>query len=241
MRPSNIRMYPSRDEAMRCRRELREAVMAAHNGDEPERDALARLAGLDRTLLASLPLPTQTRNCLRRAGLMADDDALTVAEMLRAPEVCPTTLTNLLLAVDAFLGEYIAAFEERPGPADVAAMRLAREVRRLTATEAVIVDERELKRPPSEFHVLAVRLEMSSTRIRSRVVDARRRVTMALGPELGHVAAEVRSKLGPNPGESDVTGRIDTRLEEVLESDGDAVVRGTKRLFRHALVEALSF
>ena len=227
MRESNIRMYPSRDEAMRYRRALREAVTAARKGEEPERHVPAWPAGLDRTLLASLPLPAHTRNCLRRTGLTKGDDALTVAEMLRTPEVGPTTLANLLLAVDAFLGEYIAAFEERPGPVHVAAMRLAGEVRRLTSTEAVIVDERVLRRPPSEFHTLAVRLEMSSGRIRSRVVDARHRVTIALGPELRHVAAAVKSGLGPDPSESDVTERIDTLLDEVLTSDGDAVVRRT--------------
>ena len=149
--------YPSREEAMHYRRELQEAVGAVRKDEEPERDALAWPAGLDRTLLRGVPLPTHTRNCLVRARLMEGDNRLTVAEMLRIPEVGPTTVRNLLVAIDEFLREYIETFEGHPGSAEVAAMRLQREVERLTQAGWTILEERMLKRPPTEYHTLAMR------------------------------------------------------------------------------------
>ena len=111
--------YPSREEANRYRREIQEAVEAARKSEEPERNTPAWPPGLDRTILRGLPLPSHTRNCLLRARLMEGDNALTVAEMLRIPEVGPTTVRNLLVGIDEFLGEYIKTFGQVPGPADV--------------------------------------------------------------------------------------------------------------------------
>ena len=70
-------------------------------------------------------------------------------------------------------------------------MRLTKDVQRLTPIEAVIVDERVLKRPPTEFHTLAMRFAMASSRIRSRLVKAQRRFEIALEPELRVIAAEL--------------------------------------------------
>ena len=232
--------YPSREEAMHYRRELQEAVGAVRKDEEPERDALAWPAGLDRTLLRGVPLPTHTRNCLVRARLMEGDNRLTVAEMLRIPEVGPTTVRNLLVGVDEFLSEYIETFDQVPGPADVATMRLTKEVQRLTPMEAVIVDERVLQHPPTEYHTLAMRFAMASSRIRSRLVNARDRFEIALGPELRVVAAALREGVGPSPNESDVNERIDALLDEMRPNDGGSVEHRVKRLFRHALVEQLN-
>ena len=187
--------YPSREEAMQYRNELQEAVGAARRGDEPKRDALAWPAGLDRTLLRGLPLPTHTRNCLVRARLMEGDNALTVAEMQRIPEVGPTTVRNLLIGIDEFLDAYVETFEGRPGPAEVAAMRLAKEVQALTPTAAVIVDERMLKRPPTEYHALAMRLDMPSAQIRSRLVKG----TTEIRDCAGAGASAHRDEAGSRP------------------------------------------
>ena len=176
--------YPSREEAMRYRRALDEAVEAARTGEQAESGALAWPAGLDRTILRGLPLPSHTRNCLLRARLMKGDNRFTVAEMLRIRGLGPTTVRNLLVGVDELLGEYIETFDRVPGPADVAAMRLTKEVQRLTPMEAVIVDERVLQHPPTEFHTLAIRFAMAGSRIRSRQVNARDQFEIALGPEL---------------------------------------------------------
>ena len=132
--------YPSREEAMQHRSELQEAVAAVRKGEEPERDALAWPAGLDRTLLRGLPLPTHTRHCLLRSGLMEGDNRFTVAEIGRTPGVGPTTVRNLLIGIDEFLREYGDTFDGRPGPVEVAAMRLQRVVERLTQAGWAIIE-----------------------------------------------------------------------------------------------------
>lgn len=193
--------YPSREEAVHYRCELQDAVAAARRGEKPEKDALAWPAGLDRALVRGLPIRTHTRNTLVRSKLMEGDNQLTVNEMLGTPEVGTTTVRNLLIGIDAFLGEYIETFDGRPGPANVAAMRLAREVQRLTPTEAVIVDERMLGRPPTKYHTLPMRLDMSSSWIRLRLVEAHRRLQIALEPESQDIAQALTADLGPSPRE----------------------------------------
>ena len=63
-------VYPSRDEAQRYRRELQDAVDAMRERRFPQRGALVWPAGLDRALVAGLPLPQRTDKMLRQAGLM---------------------------------------------------------------------------------------------------------------------------------------------------------------------------
>ena len=191
-------------------------------------------------MLRGVRLPAHSRNCLLRVGLMEGDNPFTVAEMLRIRGLGPPTIRNLLLAIDEFLREYIETFDQVPGPADVATMRLTKEVQRLTPMEAVIVDERVLQHPPTEYHTLAMRFAMASSRIRSRLVNARDRFEIALGPELRVVAAALREGVGPSPNESDVNERIDVLLDEVLPNGRDSVEGRTKRVFRHALAEKLN-
>ena len=143
--------YPSREEARQYRQEVEEAVAAARSDEEPEKGVLAWPAGLDRTILRGLPLTAHTRNCLLRTQLMEGSNALTVAEMRRTRGVGPTTVRNLLIAVDEFLRNYIETFEGRPGPADVAAWRLKQVVERLTPTKWAIVEQRTLRHPPGRF------------------------------------------------------------------------------------------
>ena len=140
---------------------------------------------------------------------MEGDNPFTVAEMLRIPGLGSNTVRNLLIGIDEFLREYANTFDGRPGPVEVAAMRLQREVERLTQAEWAIVEERMLNRPPTEYHTLAVRFDMSSARIRSRLVKAEESFAIALGPELRVIATELKADLGPSPSEGEVKKRID--------------------------------
>ena len=222
---------------MQYRDQLQEAVKLAHKGEELDGNALAWPEGLDRSVLRGLPLPNSTRNRLLRSESMAGDDRRTVAEMLQTPQVGLTTVRDMLIGVDEFLREYIDTFETGPGPADIAAMRLLKEVRRLTPWEAQIVDQRMLKHPPTRFHPLAVHLDMPAGQIASRLAEAKRRFEIALEPELQHIAAELEADLGPSPCASEVCcERIGEVLDSALPDDGDAVKRRTREVFRHALV-----
>ena len=232
--------YPSRDEAMRHRRELHEAVAAARQGERAPKQAVAWPAGLDRILLRGLPLPTHTRHSLMRSGLTEGRDGLTVAEMLRTREVGDTTVQHLLVGIDDFLVEYIEAFQTRPGPTEVAAMRLERAVRGLTPTQWAAYEQRRLTDPPVEYHVLSVRLDMSSGRIRARKIAAQEQLEVALGPELQIIADRLRAELGPTSDEREVNDRVDAWLDAALPSDAGGVPGKARRVFRHALIEALS-
>ena len=232
--------YPSREEAMQYRNELQEAVAASRKGETPEEDVLAWPEGLDRSVLRGLPLRYSTRNRLLRSGSMKRDDRRTMAEMLQTPQVGPTTVRDMLIGVNEFLREYIDTFETGPGPADVAAMRLEKEVRRLTSSEAQIVDQRMLKHPPTRFHPLAVHLDMPAGQIASRLAEAKGRFEIALEPELQHIATKLEADLGPSPCASEVCERIGEVLDNVLPDDGNAVKRRTRGVFRHALVAQMN-
>ena len=224
---------------MRCRAELQEAVNAARRDEQPEKTALAWPAGLDRQLLLGLPVQSRTRMCLLRGRLASDEGAYTVEQLLRVRYLSPAVLRDLVLATEAFLAYYIKAFDEPPGPADVAAMRLRRAVERLTPTETAIVEERLLTDPPVEYLELVLRFKMTATRIRSRLREARRRIEVALGPELRIIAAELKERLGPSPSEGDVAERIDALLDGVLPDHGNCSGRRARALFRRALANEL--
>ena len=115
-------------------------------------------------------------------------------------------------------------------------MRLTKEVQRLTAAEWEIVEERILKRPPTEYHTLAVRFDMSSARVRSRLVNTQDRFEIALGPELRIIAGKLKAKLGPDPSERGARKGID----ELLPNDADCVGGRVKRLFEQALLEEVT-
>ena len=232
--------YPSRDEAMPHRRELHEAVAAARKGERAPKQAVAWPAGLDRILLRGLPLPTHTRHSLMCSGLTEGASGLTVAEMLLTPEVGDTAVRNLLVGIDDFLAAYIATFQTKPGPAEVAAMRLERAVRGLTPTQWAAYEQRRLIDPPVEYHALSVRLDMSSGRIRARQIAAQEQLEVALEPELQIIADGLRAALGTTSDERDVSERVDALLDAVLPSDASGAPGRTRRVFRHALIRALS-
>ena len=256
----NVIRYPSRDEAIRYRAELQDAVDAARREEQPEKyafgwpttldrelrpglrlknDALAWAAGLDRRLLLGLPVRGHTRRCLRRGGLECGEGAYTVEQFLRVRYLTPEVLRDLVLATDAFLAAYIATFDDVPGPADVAAMRLTRAVESLTSIEAAVVEQRLLTDPPVKYRELVLQLEMSTARIWSRLCEARRKIEVALGPELHIIAAEVKAGLEPSSSEGDVAERIDALLDAVLPDHCDGTGRRVKALFRLALVKEL--
>ena len=159
--------YPSRDEARRYRHELRHALEALRGRFRPDADALAWPAGLDRGILLGLPLPDRTHRRLLQAGLMEGDSPLTVHEVVRIPNVSLVSMREALVAADAFLSECIDTFDDAPTPADIVAMRLRQEVKRLTPRERTIIEHRLLRRPPTTLAALGGMFAVSPSRILS--------------------------------------------------------------------------
>ena len=114
--------YPSRDEALRYRHELRHAPEALSGPFRPDADPLAWPAGLDRGILLGLPLREQTHRRLLDAGLMEGDNPLTLREAVRIPNVSFVSMREALVATDVFLSECIEGFDDAPTPADIVAM-----------------------------------------------------------------------------------------------------------------------
>ena len=84
-----------------------------------------------------------------------------------------------------------------------------------------------------------MRLDVSISRIQTRLYNARHRFAIALDPEIRHIATQMKADLGPSPSEADVNERIDALLDEVMPNDRGAVERRAKRVFRHALLKKL--
>ena len=231
--------YPSRDEAMRCRAEIQEAVQAAQRDEQPPKAAVAWPAGLDRTLLMGLPVQGRTHTCLARDGAWGGRGAYTVEQLLRVRYLNPPVLRDLLLTTDAFLAHYIETFDERPGPADVLAMRLTRAVESLTPAEVAVVEQRLLTDPPVEYVHLVLQLKISQARVGSALKRAERKCAVALGLELQLIAAELREGFGAGPAEEEVDQRIDMLLNEVLPDDATGTSHRARALFRLALVQEL--
>ena len=94
---------PSRHVASRCIGDIQPALEAIRGGRLPYSDSLVWPAGLDRGILKNLGLRIRTRNCLMGAGLMEGDGSVTVREVMRLPNFGRKSLTDLLLATEAFL------------------------------------------------------------------------------------------------------------------------------------------
>ena len=146
--------YPSRDEARRYRHELRHALEALRGRFRPDAEALAWPPGLDRGILLGLPLRDRTHRRLLDAGLMEGDSPLTLREVVRIPNVSLVSMREALIATDVFLRECIEGFDDAPTPADVVAMRLRRQVKRLAPRERTIIEHRLLRRPPTTLAAL---------------------------------------------------------------------------------------
>ena len=155
--------------------------------------------------------------------------------MLGTPEVGPTTVRDMLIGVDELLAQYLDTFGDRPEPADVAAMRLERAVKRLTPAQWTVIEGRTLANPPVSIRRLVMQLDISQTRVMSELRRAREKIEIALEPDIGAIAEGLKADTGAN---TDVMQRLDVHLDAVMP-DEDAVTRRARRVFRHALVEAL--
>ena len=231
--------YPSRDEAIRCRAEIQEAVQAARRDEPPPKAALAWPAGLDRALLMALPMQIRAHRALARGGAWRWAGPQTVEQVLRVPYLSPPMLRDLLLAADAFLEDYIETFDERPGPADLAAMRLTRAVESLTPAEAAVIEQRLLTDPPVEYLRLILELKISQTGLGLALERAKHKCAVALGLELQLIAEELKDDLGADPTREDVGRRIEGLLDDVLPDDASCTNRRARALFHLALVQEL--
>ena len=228
-------VYPSRDEAQRYRRELQNAVDAMRERRFPHRDALVWPAGLDRALVAGLPLPQRTDKLLRQAGLMEGNDPLTAHEVLCMPYISSRAIRELLFAVDAFLSEYVESFKGRPGPASVVAMRLRTQVQRLTPREVLIVEHRVLSRPRKTLKEIAAECGVSCERIRQIQTRTKRRIRTAFGHELRFLAGALNNELAPSAEQSALHRRIDDPLPNGVGPTEELVTT----LFRQALLDEM--
>ena len=222
---------------MRYRRALKNALKAVRENAQPEPDALAWPAGLDRTLLLGLPLAERTRSAVLWAGLMQGDNPLTVHALLRTPNVGGRAIRDLVLATDEFLGEYIERFEGTPTPAGVVAMRLAKQVERLTPRGCAIVEHRTLRQPPMTLALLGRVFTVSGTRVGHIQERAECRTKVAFGSELRGIAAAAKDDLGDMREARPVHRRLDALLPHELGSRHELI----RKLFRRALTDEMGF
>ena len=234
----NPTRYPSRDEALRYLLKLQEALEAVRKRSRPDTDALAWPAGLDRAILVGLPLREGTRRCLVWTSLMEGDNPLTVYEVVRIPNLnLKSTMGEALVATHAFLSEYIEAFDDRPWPAEVVAMRLQRQVERLTPRESTIIVHRVLRRPPTKLALLGAMFAVSPPRIRYVQARAEARIRIAFGNELPFIARSLTDEIGPNADVSTVSRRIDN----LFPNGVGQTAAFAKKLFRQAVIDEMGF
>ena len=228
--------YPSRDEARRYQQELRDALEALRGPSRPDADVLAWPAGLDRGILLGLPLRERTHRRLLEAGLMEGDSPLTVHEVVRIPNVSLVSMREALVATDVFLRECIDTFDDAPTPADVVAMRLRQEVKRLTARERTIIEHRLLRRPPTTLAALGGMFAVSPSRIRHLQARARERIRIALGNEIPFIAAALADALGHG---ADM-GTVNRRVDDLFPNGIGETSVFAKELFRQAMLDEMS-
>ena len=228
--------YPSRDEARRYRQELRHALEALRGPSRPDADVLAWPAGLDRGILLGLPLRERTHRRLLDAGLMEGDSPLTLREVVRIPNVSLEAMRKALVAADEFLSECIDTFDDAPTPADVVAMRLREEVKRLTPRERTIIEHRLLRRPPPTLAALGGMFSVSPARIRTLQARATGRIRIALGNELPLIATALAHALG----HSADTGTVNRRVDDLFPNGIGEMSVFAKELFRQAVLDEMS-
>ena len=228
--------YPSRDEARRYRHELRHTVEALRERSPRDADAIAWPAGLDRAILVGLPLRDGTRRRLLQAGLMEGDSPLTVHEVVRIPNVSLVSMREALVATDVFLRECIEGFDDAPTPADVVAMRLRRQVKRLAPRERTIIEHRLLRRPPTTLAALGGMFAVSPSRIRHLQARERERIRIALGNEIPLIAAALADALGHG---ADM-GTVNRRVDDLFPNGNGETSAFAKELFRQAVLDEMS-
>ena len=227
--------YPSRDEAKRHLPELQVAMEAVGKRSRRGADALAWPAGLDRAILVGLPLRNGVRRSLLREGFMEGDNPLTVYEVVRVPNFSLNSMREALVAAHTFLSEYIEAFDDRPSRADVVALRVRKQVERLTPRESTIIEHRVLRRPPPTLLVLGATFGVSPSRIRALQARAESRISIAFGSELPFIADALNEELRHGADEGAVNRRIDGLLPNDLGRRPELV----KGLFRQALIDEM--
>ena len=231
--------YPSANEAARYLRELEVALTAARDGASPHDDALAWPEGLDRNILPGLGVRDRTRWALHwTTRLTEGNEALTARELLAraGPPLDHRELRDILLALDECLSECVERGGARPAPATVLAVRVRREVERLTPREATIIEGRVLTRPPVTLAELGRRFAVSSSRVRYIEGRAQGRLDAAFGPELAFVAWALRKEHRAKVHDKDAVHRsIDALLPTDLGSRAGLVTR----LIRQAVVDLI--
>ena len=228
--------YPSRDEAVDYRGVLTDVVDAVRNKQWPTtRDTLVWPEGLDRRILAGLPLPETTRRCLQSAGLMEGDDPRTVYEFLCTPGIGRRAIHELVFALDAFLTESIERFEGAPSPVAVVAMRLSSALNRLTPRERAIIELRVLRDPPMTFDVLGAVLGVSATRVQQLQARAQERIDVAFGSDLGPIVRGQKETSGI-PADEGVEHR---HVDDLLSKDLGGREELVRRLFSRAVINEM--
>ena len=173
--------------------------------------------------IATILPPVDSMAVLRRLG---------EAVHMRAPNFNFNAMREAVVAAHAFLGEYIEAFESRPRPADVVAMRLRKQVDRLTRRESTIIEHRVLRRPPTTLVVLGAQFGVSPKRDQYLQARAEARISIAFGSELPFIAGALKEELRHTADEGAVNRRIDALLPNDLGRRPEVI----KRLFRQALI-----
>ena len=83
--------------------QMTRARQAVDKGSPPPLAAVVWPAGLDRSLLSTLPLTVRVSNCLNRAKLMSGNAPITVAALLRTPSFGRTSLADFVRSVEKYL------------------------------------------------------------------------------------------------------------------------------------------
>ena len=169
------------------------------------------------------------------AEFMEGDNPLTVYEVVELPNLNLKSVLEALVATHAFLGEFIEAFDDRPSPADIVAMRLRKQVEPLTPRESTIIEHRVLWRPPTARAGLGAEFAVSVERVRYLQARAESRIRAAFGHELPFIAGALKEQLRHTTDERAVNRRIDALLPNDLGRRPELV----KRLFRQALIDEM--
>ena len=233
--------YPSAAEAAHHLRELQIALAAARRGASPQADALVWPEGLDRNILPGLGVADSIRRALDGATRLTEgDEALTAGELLamNGPPHDRRELRDIVLALEQCLSECVERGGGRPAPATVVAVRVRREVERLTAREAAIIEGRTLIQPPVTRAELGRRFAISDSRVRHIEIRAQERLEAALGTELGFVAWTLRKALRATVHDKDAVRR---RIDSLLPTDLGSRAGLVKRLIEQAVVNQIEW
>ena len=167
---------------------------------------------------------------------MEGDGPVTLREAVRIPNVSLKAMREAVVAADAFLRECIDTFDDVPTPADVVAMRLRQQVKRLTPRERTIIEHRVLRRPPTTLAALGGMFAVSPTLIRYLQTRATERIRIALGNEIPFIATALADALGQS---ADVA-TVNRRIDEVFPNGNGETSAFAREMFRQAVLDEMS-